>query len=76
MIKIDLKLFVSLSTYLPPGSDQYEIPEGTTVDKLIRDLDIPDDLVKLIFVNSVRQERDCVLKNNDRVGLFPPVGGG
>ncbi len=76
MIKIELKLFVTLSQYLPQGSENYEVLKGTTVGKLIKDLSIPDDLVKLIFINGVRKNRDTQLENNDRVGLFPPVGGG
>ncbi len=76
MIKIELKLFVTLSKYLPRGSENYEVLKGTTVGKLIKDLSIPDDLVKLIFINGVRKNRETQLENNDRVGLFPPVGGG
>ncbi|MBC8441271.1 MAG: MoaD/ThiS family protein [Deltaproteobacteria bacterium] len=76
MIKIELKLFVTLSRYLPDNSGSLEIPEGTTVEKLIFDVGIPKELVKLIFINGKKQNRSYQLKNNDRVGLFPPVGGG
>jgi len=76
MIKIELKLFVTLSGYLPDNSEGLEIPEGTTVDKLMADLGIPSELVKLIFINGKKQNRNYQLKNNDRLGLFPPVGGG
>ncbi len=50
MIKIDLKLFVTLSRYLPDNSEALEIPEGTTVEKLIFDMGIPRKQVKLIFI--------------------------
>lgn len=76
MIKIDLKLFVTLSKYLPKDSECLEISERTTVETLMLDLGIPGELVKLIFVNGKRQNRKYRIKNNDRVGLFPPVGGG
>lgn len=76
MITIELKLFVTLSQYLPDNSDCLEIENGTTVEKLILDLGIPNDLVKLIFINGKKQNGSYQLKNNDRVGLFPPVGGG
>lgn len=76
MIRIDLRLFVTLSGYLPENNECLEIHEGTTVDKLIRDLGIPDELVKLIFINGKRQDKAHHLKQGDRVGLFPPVGGG
>jgi sulfur carrier protein ThiS len=76
MIKINLKLFVTLSKYLPRDNDPLEISEHTTVEDLMADLGIPGDLVKLIFVNGKREGRDCLLHQGDRVGLFPPVGGG
>jgi len=76
MIKIDLRLFVTLSGYLPENNECLEIHENTTVEKLIRDLGIPDELVKLIFINGKRQDKTYHLKQEDRVGLFPPVGGG
>ncbi|MBU2630241.1 MAG: MoaD/ThiS family protein [Proteobacteria bacterium] len=76
MIQIDLKLFVTLSKYSPKNSECLKIPEETTVEKLIADLGIPSDLVKLIFINGKMQDLNYLLKHNDRVGLFPPVGGG
>jgi molybdopterin synthase sulfur carrier subunit len=76
LIHIELKLFVTLAKYLPDGSDQYEIRENTTIQQLIELLDIPGDLVKLIFVNGRRQDRDYIIRNGDRIGFFPPVGGG
>ncbi|CCK80645.1 MULTISPECIES: MoaD/ThiS family protein [Desulfobacula] len=76
MIKIHLNLFVTLSKYLPENSECFEIFENTSVEKLIFDLGIPLDFVKLIFINGKRQDLNYQLKHNDRVGLFPPVGGG
>ena len=76
MITIDLQLFVTLSKYQPENNEFLEIQEATSVGKLILDLGIPNDLVKLIFVNGKRQKTAYELKNNDRLGLFPPVGGG
>ena len=76
MIQIDLKLFVTLSKYLPVGSEAYEIKDGTTINELMADLGIPHGIVKLIFINGRKQDRDYCLRQGDRVGLFPPVGGG
>ena len=76
MIKIDLRLFATISGYLPGKNECHEIDEDTTIAKLIQDLGIPDELVKLIFINGKRQDRSYKLKHEDRVGLFPPVGGG
>ena len=53
-----------------------EIAPGTTVLELARQVGIPDQEVKLIMVNGVGARWDTVLKGDERVGLFPPVGGG
>jgi sulfur-carrier protein len=76
MIKIDLNLFVTLSKYLPKDSDCFELSENTSVEKLILDLGIEQGIVKLIFVNGKKQNDRYILKDGDRLGLFPPVGGG
>jgi len=76
MIQIDLKLFVTLAKYLPRGSGAHEIKEGTTVEELIKDLGIPPDMVKLIFINGKKQDGNYRIQHKDRVGMFPPVGGG
>ncbi|MCP4720074.1 MAG: MoaD/ThiS family protein [Desulfobacteraceae bacterium] len=75
-MQIDLKLFVTLAKYLPLGSEAYEINEGTTINELMTDLGIPHDIVKLIFINGKKQDRNYPIQQGDRVGLFPPVGGG
>ena len=76
MIKIDLNLFATLSRYLPENSGQFEISEGTTVEILIADLKVPMEITKLIFVNGKREDINYLLKQGDRIGIFPPVGGG
>ncbi|MCF8077228.1 MAG: MoaD/ThiS family protein [Desulfotignum sp.] len=75
-IHITLKLFATLAPYLPENADHLQITDGTTVQALITDLQLPSDAVKLIFVNGRKQETTYVLKPGDRLGLFPPVGGG
>ncbi len=67
---------MTLSGYLPGKNECLEIHNDTTIAKLILDLGIPDEMVKLIFINGKRQDRAYRLKHGDRVGLFPPVGGG
>ncbi len=76
MIKIDLKLFVTLAKYHPHGGGMHEVQEGTCVDDLVRALNIPRETVKLIFINGRKAEGDQILADGDRLGLFPPVGGG
>ncbi|MFO7750671.1 MAG: MoaD/ThiS family protein [Desulfobacteraceae bacterium] len=76
MIEIDLKLFVTLAKYLPEESEPFRVAPGTTVEMVMENLNIPKNLVKLIFINGKREKPGYVLQQNDRLGLFPPVGGG
>ena len=75
-IHITLKLFATLAPYLPENADQFQVQAGTTVENVIQDLQLPPDAVKLIFVNGRKQDKTHVLEPGDRLGLFPPVGGG
>ncbi|MDD9304545.1 MAG: MoaD/ThiS family protein [Desulfobacter sp.] len=76
MIQIDLKLFVTLAKYHPRGSGPHNVEKGSTISDLIFDLGIDPDTVKLIFINGKKASADQTLCRGDRVGLFPPVGGG
>lgn len=84
MITITLKLFATLSRFMPekkenelPGIPrQIKIPHNSTLSDLIILLKIPADEVKLCYVNGVYQEINYRLQENDEVGIFPPIGGG
>jgi len=75
-IHITIKLFATLRPYAPADGDRYAVAPGTTVADLVRDLNIPPQDAKLIFINSIRRELDTPLQDGDRLGIFPPVGGG
>jgi sulfur-carrier protein len=64
-----------------PGYDPYrgillEIPPGISVSGIISRLGVPAEEVTLILVNGVRQGADFPLEGDERLGLFPPIGGG
>jgi molybdopterin converting factor small subunit len=50
--------------------------ENTLVQDIIRDLDIPEPEVGIIFINGRNSSRDNVLADGDTLSLFPLVGGG
>ena len=81
MIRIEARLYATLRKYYPEGKVGEalvrELAEGTTVQKLLEnELGVPPGEVKLVFVNGVSRSFDHVLADGDRVGIFPPVGGG
>jgi len=73
---IEIKLFATLAKYLPENGDDYPIEEGETIRSIVEKLDIPVEDISLMFVNSCRSNLETELKDKDRVGIFPPVGGG
>ncbi len=79
-MKIEVNLYATLKRYMKNQtggkSSAIDVEDGTCVKDMIQKLKIPADSVKLIFINGVHAKRDTILKDGDRLGLFPPVGGG
>ena len=76
-VTIEIKLFASLKKYLPANSAcYYPVEPGTPLSVLLDQLSIPKDEVKLIFVNGVKKDMSVFLNGGERVGIFPPIGGG
>jgi sulfur carrier protein ThiS len=80
-MKIELRLFASLARYMPVktcsnGDQTMEIAEGTTIIDILRRLEVPLDKVRVIFLNGLHATGEEILKEGDRVGVFPPVAGG
>ena len=77
---IEIKLFSSLTKYLPEGSKgrsfTLSVPEGTTVKGVLEQLSIPPQMAHLIFVNAVHKKIDHVLKRSDSLSIFPAIAGG
>jgi len=79
-MEIELKLYASLASHMPKktsgNSWSVEISEGTKVRELLEKFKIPTDAVKMVFLNGVHAGGEEILKDGDRVGVFPPIGGG
>lgn len=73
---ITLKLFATLGKFTPEGAENYPISPGTRIRDIINRLGIPEDKAKLIFINGIKGEIDSTLHGGERIGIFPPVGGG
>lgn len=64
-----------------PGYDaaagvRLEIGPGSCVRDVARRLQVPEDEVRVIMVNGIAARWDTPVQGDDRVALFPPVGGG
>jgi sulfur-carrier protein len=79
-MKIEIHLFASLSKYLPAGAEDrtfiMEVGHGTPIKDIVNQIKIPQADIKLIFVNGIHARETDTLKDGDRLGLFPPIGGG
>ena len=80
-MKIEVKLYASLGKYMPQeavkkGQGSLEVGEGITIKALLENLKVPLETVKLIFLNGIHAKDNEVLKDGDRLGVFPPVAGG
>ena len=78
-MKVDVALFASLSGFHPvAGSGHtraYEFAEGTTIADVIGTLGLPDQ-PRIVFVNGRHAEETALLREGDRLAIFPPVAGG
>lgn len=75
-MNITLKCFASLARFTPADADAYPLAQGDTPASVAARLGIPAEEIKLVFVNGTHAELTAPLKDGDRLGLFPAVGGG
>ena len=73
---IEIRLFATLRRFLPASPNNYPIEPGMSLFDLIHKLGIPQNEAKLVFINGKKIGLDAKLKHRDRIGIFPPVGGG
>ncbi|MEW5819801.1 MAG: MoaD/ThiS family protein [Cyanobacteriota bacterium] len=72
---IKIKLFATLQNNRFEINN-FECSTETTVAEIINMLNIPERDIAIIFINNKHAEFNTILKNNDTLALFPPVGGG
>lgn len=79
MLVIEVRLYATLrrhSAQASGGTVSVEVPEAINMWELVGMLNIPGEEIKLIMVNGKQADWHTILADSDRVGLFPPVGGG
>ncbi len=74
-MQVTVKLFATLR------QERFDIkslnlPPGTTVAEMVKQLGIPENEVTLIFINGRHGQLTSELHDGDTLGMFPPVGGG
>ena len=74
-----LRLGGHLSFYAPQKASELEleIPARIPLAELLQRLDVPAGEVALVVINGEQVElKDAYISDQDRVQLFPPIGGG
>lgn len=84
-MKITLKLFASLTDYLPDHAKytncvDLEVAPGVTVSQVVGQQRLPEKSVHLVLVNGhyiAPEERAAkVLQEQDVLAVWPPIAGG
>ncbi len=82
---ITLKLFASLSDYLPPEARytnilQLEVAPDATISQIIEPFGLPPKMVHLVLINGSYIEPDKrltqTLVEGDVLAIWPPIAGG
>jgi molybdopterin converting factor small subunit len=83
-MKITLKLFATLTDYLPEGAKgnlvDLEVDEGERVGAIIERFRLPEKLVHLVLINGTYvapgDRPSQALKEGDQLAIWPPIAGG
>ncbi len=76
-MKIRVELQAYLADYAPAdsGTFAYDVPDGATVEDVIRKLGVPEELASVITIGDEAVDASRTLKDGDRVTVIPPVAG-
>ncbi len=78
-MKITVKCFATLAKH-EPQPPELEMPDGGTVNDVLQTLGLSvgdgHHDVRLMMLNGLHAKPETQLKDGDRLGLFPAVGGG
>jgi sulfur carrier protein ThiS len=84
MTTATVKLYASLSTYLPSGAVrnaiEVSLPTEATIGLALEKLNVPPKLCHLVLLNGIfvppGSRSDCAVANGDTISVWPPVAGG
>ena len=84
-MRITLKLYATLTDYLPPSAradnrTPLELPDGASIEQALSPFGLPPKLTHLVLVNGVFVPREARathgLREGDVLAVWPPIAGG
>lgn len=75
---IEVRLFADLPGDSRSGRRSLDVPwrPGLTVGDILEEEGIEPARVRIVMVNGIHAKLEAEIQDGDRVGLFPPIGGG
>jgi sulfur carrier protein ThiS len=65
-----------ISGYEPSAGLEQHVEKGITIADLCQKLGIPIEKIKIVMVNGRKEDMNYIIQGDERLGFFPPVGGG
>lgn len=83
LINVEVRVFANLRENIPAHVTRQpeqpfavQLQQGESLSHLLAKIGVPQDVVVIALVNGLRKPLDYILQDGDRVGFFPPLGGG
>lgn len=73
---VRLHLYAGLRALVPDCPEEIPLTESIPLGVFLERLGIPAEKIHLVFVDGKRSELSLPLRGGERIGVFPPVGGG
>jgi molybdopterin converting factor small subunit len=77
-MQVEVQLYANLRKYAPEKDPLLllDLDDGARVSDILRTLRIGEDVELVLLVNGRPGKKDGVLRDGDRIVMFPPVAGG
>jgi molybdopterin converting factor small subunit len=79
-VTVEVRLFATLSQFLPPGSKAgtvvLDVPEGARIADVTRRLGIPASFDHVLLLNGSNADAAACVHAGDVIDIFPPLAGG
>ena len=77
-MNINIYLLGYLAKFSPTKREKFnlELPEGATVGQVLKKIEFPADLERVLLVNGRRADGSAQLADGDEIFVFMPAAGG